>query len=94
MESWKLVLAGGALVLAGVALGASLFGTERATAQDGRWRDCIIARQESVDTNGAGQIARPDIAHTVTIPPGYVPIGGGGFLADNNPTSAVVLCRR
>jgi hypothetical protein len=93
MESWKLVLAGGALVLAGVALGASLFGTERATAQDGRWRDCIIARQESLDTNGAGQIERPDLGHTVIIPPGYVPIGGGGFLG-GNITSTVVLCRR
>ncbi len=95
MEGWKLVLAGGAIALAGMAVGAGLFGAQPATAQTtGAWRDCFVARQESVDTNGSGITERVDLSHAVLVPAGYVPVGGGGLgWGDGNPTSTVVLCR-
>lgn len=92
MESWKLVATGGAIAVAGMAFGAWVFGVRPASAQASGFRECIIARQESLDTNGDGVIARPDPGHTVRIPSGWTPIGGGG-LWPGNDTSTIVFCR-
>jgi hypothetical protein len=96
MEHWKSMVAGGVVATLGIAVGATLFGSHPAGAQDAQFRECIIARQESLDTGHDGHVARPDVAHTILVPPGYVPVGGGGFLGGQyaNPTAAVVLCRR
>jgi hypothetical protein len=94
MEGWKLVMAGGVIALAGMAVGASLFGAQPVVAQSSGWRDCFIARQESVDTGGSGTTERVDLGHVVLVPAGYEPVGGGGMgLGDGNGTSTVVLCR-
>lgn len=93
MDNWKLVMAGGVIALAGMVVGAWLFGGTPAVAQTDGWRDCFVARQESVDTNGSGRTESVDMGHTVLIPSGYVPVGGGGLWGDGNTTSTVVLCR-
>lgn len=93
MEGWKLVVAGGVIAIGGMAVGAALFGAEPAVAQTtDSWRDCIIVRQESLDVNSSGRMETVDIAHTVLVPSGYVPVGGGGMW-DGNNTATVVLCR-
>lgn len=92
MENWKLVMAGGVIALAGMVVGASLFGGTPAVAQTDGWRDCFIARQESVDTNASGRTASVDSGHTILVPSGYVPVGGGGMW-DGNDTATVVFCR-
>lgn len=86
MESWKLVCTGGAIALAGMALGAWLFGPEPARAQQVPYRQCISVRQESIDVGNDGNVATIDLNHTVVIPPGWEPLGGG--------STYVVLCRR
>lgn len=93
VDGWKLVVAGGVIALAGMAAGAAAFGARPAVAQTGGWRDCFTARQESVDTDGSGTIERVDLAHSVIVPRGYEPIGGGGMW-NGNPTATVVFCRR
>lgn len=90
-QPWKLVLAGGAIAIAGIVAGAALFGSPPAAAQRAGFRECFVARQESLDTNGSGQIERLDLGHTVLVPPGWTPIGGGGLVG--NWTATVVLCR-
>ncbi|UJR83567.1 hypothetical protein [Sandaracinus amylolyticus] len=93
MDQWKLVLTGGGIAIVGMGVGAALFGTRPAVAQDAGFRECIVARQESVDVNGEGQMEHADRGHTVFVPPGWTPVGGGG-LWPGNPTSTIVLCRR
>jgi len=93
MEQWKLALVVGAVALGGVALGGVLFSSEPASAQTAPYTQCIIARQESIDTNESGRIAeRPSPARLIEIPPGWEPVGGGGL--NGNWVSSVVLCRR
>lgn len=89
MEQWKLVVAGGGIALAGMAAGASLFGASPARAQR-TYSECYFARQESVDTNASGDIERLDVPHTIHIPSGWDPIGGGG---ERPGLGALVLCR-
>lgn len=86
MEQWKLVLAGGALTLVGVVMGAVLFGSQPVVAQEAGFRECFFAFQEYVDVNTEGIVALPDRAHTIVVPRGYVPVSGGG--------ATVLFCRR
>lgn len=90
MESWKLVCAGGAIALAGMALGAWLFGPEPARAQQGAYERCIAVKQESIDVNNEGNVAPVTRDHTVLIPPGWEVIGGGGAPS----LGVIVLCHR
>ena len=92
MEHWKLVLAGGAVAVAGMCVGAGLFGARPVRAQVAGYRECFVARQESVDTDGSGRVGSVDDAHTIRVPAGYVPIGGGG-LGGANLVGAMVFCR-
>lgn len=92
MESWKVGVVVAAATLAGVALGAWLFGDTRAEAQAGPYTMCFIARQESLDTNRSGQVQRMDDAHSIRVPAGYEPVGGGGLMG--NWLGAIVFCRR
>jgi F0F1-type ATP synthase membrane subunit c/vacuolar-type H+-ATPase subunit K len=94
-ESWKLSLAGGIVALAGVAVGATCFGSGPAQAQTApaAFSRCVIARQESLDTNSAGAIDAPDVSHTILVPAGWEVVGGGG-MHDQTWNSAVVLCHR
>ncbi len=94
LEQWKLGLVMGLVALGGVAIGASFLGADRAEAQMTAYRQCVLARQESLDTNGAGQIERIDSAHTIVIPAGWEVIGGSGVSATSNWVGAIVLCRR
>lgn len=52
MDSWKLVLMTGLVALGGVGVGATVFGSQPAQAQRPQFRECFVARQESLDTNG------------------------------------------
>lgn len=88
MESWKLVLSTGLIALGGVAVGATVFGSEPAEAQT-RYRECIFARQETVDTDDEGRVAPPSRRRTVQIPHGWTPIVGGGF----DRGGILLLCR-
>ncbi len=92
MESWKLVCMTGVVALAGVAVGATVFGSHPAEAQQGPWRQCVVARQESVDVNGDSDIETPTRGHLINVPSGWEPVGGG--LVQHNWVGAVVLCRR
>lgn len=95
MEGHKLVLAGGAIALAGIGVGAFLFSPRPATAQVSPFRECIIARQESLDTNGSGVIAEAGLNFRIVIPPGWEPIGGGGPEGGRDGwLGTVILCRR
>lgn len=91
MTDWKLVFAGGAIGILGMGAGAWLFGSPRAEAQQGPFTQCIIARQESLDTNNQGQIETPRIDRTIRIPSGWTPIGGGGLVGEWVGT--VIVCR-
>ena len=92
MDSWKLVLMTGLVALGGVGVGATVFGSQPAQAQRPQFRECFVARQESLDTNGESQVQRPDRGHLVAIPRGWTPVGGGGYVASSHMGS-VVLCR-
>jgi hypothetical protein len=95
MEGHKLVLAGGAIALAGMVVGGLFFGARPVAAQTGPFRECVIARQESVDTGDSGAIASADAAHRIAIPPGWEPIGGGGPEGGRDGwLGSVILCRR
>ena len=94
MEGWKLVAMGAAVMLLGMTAGAQLFGAHAAEAQTTeRWHDCFVARQESVDTNGSGTTETVRLDHTILVPSGYVPIGGGGMTGSSAWIGGVVLCR-
>lgn len=90
---WKQVAAGGALVLGGVLAGAHVFGAHDASAQAPRqqFRECILARQESVDVGGDGVVAL-DRDHMIRVPTGWTPIGGGGGFS-GNATMSMAFCR-
>jgi len=93
MTDWKLVFAGGAIGILGMGAGAWLFGSRPVEAQaQAPFTQCIIARQESLDTNNQGNVEMPHVDHVINIPPGWVPVGGGGLRGDG-PVSAVILCR-
>jgi len=92
VDVWKLVVAGGVIALAGMAIGSGVFGAGPAAAQTAGWRDCFTARQESVDTDASGIIGRVDLGHTVIVPRGYEPVGGGGMW-NGNDTATIVFCR-
>lgn len=90
MEQWKLVVAGGAIALAGMGAGSFVFGAQPARAQR-TYTECFIARQESLDTNGSGDIETLDEGHTIHVPRGWEVVGGGGLFG--SWVGAVVLCR-
>jgi hypothetical protein len=89
MKDWKLVLAGGGIALAGMVVGASLFGAERAAAQTA-YTTCVFARQPTVDVDDDGVVGRRDAPHSIDIPSGWTPIGGGAGLGADG---VLVLCR-
>ena len=92
MKDWKLALVVGAMTLGGVVLGATLFGSDPVQAQQGPYRECFIARQETVDTNNEAMIERPGRNRLITVPPGFEPVGAGGL--DGNWVGVVAFCRR
>ncbi len=96
MKDWKLALVVGAVALGGVVVGAQCFGARPAEAQSRSFRRCVVARQESLDVNGAGQIDRIDMGHSVMVPSGWEVLGGGGQGGGSAGTylGAVVLCER
>ena len=91
MEQWKLALVVGTLVLGGVGLGAALFRAPAAEAQTAGYRECMVARQESLDTNDSGEVQTPSAARVIRVPPGWQPVGGAGLF--NNWVAGVVFCR-
>ncbi len=93
MEQWKLALVMGVVALGGVAMGAACFGGGRAEAQATGFRECIIARQESLDTDARGEIESPNPAHSIHVPAGWEVVGGSGVSATSNWVGAIVLCR-
>jgi len=91
MQDWKLALVVGGVALGGVAVGAQCFGARPAAAQtSATYTRCIIARQESLDTRDDSSIEAPNSGHTVSIPPGWDPVGGSG----DGVMGYVVLCHR
>lgn len=92
MQDWKLALVVGAVALGGVVVGAQCFGARPAAAQTSGYQQCIIARQESLDTRNDGTVEEPRLDRTVLIPSGWKVVGGGGVTPAG--TGAVVLCRR
>ena len=77
MQHWKAALAGAAITLGGMALGAHLFGAEPANAQTaGTYRLCFFAQQELVDVDGNAQVATPPRDRTITVPRGYEVVSG------------------
>lgn len=94
MKDWKLIMMGCAIGTVCSTTTAWLVTSHPVEAQaQGQFTQCIIARQESLDTNDRGEIEAPHVDRVVNIPPGWVPVGGGGFRGDG-ADSAVVLCRR
>ena len=94
MEQWKLAAVMGAVALGGVAVGGWLCGVDHARAQEARpaFRECFVARQETVDTNNEGAVEPFRVDHIVTVPAGWTPISGGGG-ATSHGHGAVVFCR-
>ena len=93
MKDWKLILIGCAIGTVCSTTTAWLVTSHPAEAQAERpFTQCIIARQETLDTNNQGQIEAPRVDRTVIIPAGWVPIGGGGLVGEWVGT--VILCRR
>lgn len=79
-----LVIAAAVFVGAGI---AQLFAHTHAEAQQRQWRECFSA---SLWPNDGAAMASPRFRpRTVAVPPGWVPVGGGG----NDHAYAVVLCR-
>ena len=97
MESFKVAFLASAMTLSGVALGAYLFAGNPVQAQQAGFRECFFARQESVDINNEGVVARPNRDQTIVVPAGFEVVGGGGasWLNSGNANSGTVLfCRR
>ena len=94
MKDWKLILIGCAIGTVCSTTTAWLVASHPVEAQaQGPFTQCIIARQETLDTNNQGQIDAPRVDHTINIPPGWLPIGGGGR-SDNTYEATIVLCHR
>ena len=94
MKDWKLILMGCAIGTVCSTTTAWLVTSHPVEAQaQGPFTQCIIARQETLDTNNQGQIEAPRIDHTVIVPPGWVPLGGGGE-ANDDSDATIILCRR
>ena len=94
MRDVKMAIAGGLLVIAGVAIGATLFGAESAEAQRGPYRMCAFGQQENHDINGHGQWDRADRNFAgdriIHVPAGWEVVSGGG---DFN-LGVILICRR
>ena len=86
MESWKIAFITSAMTLSGVALGAYLFGGNPVQAQQAGYRECFFGRQEGVDINNEGVVARPNPDQTIVVPAGYEVVSGGGAF--------ILFCRR
>ena len=77
------------VALTGIVVGQAL-PRPVAEAQVPGFRECISASLWHHD----GASLRPGVpVRTVAVPPGWVPIGGGGVGAGNNAQFAVILCR-
>ncbi len=92
MKDWKLAMVVGGFTLAGVVIGAQVFGAQPATAQDGPYRECFFARQESVDVDDEGVVATPDRSRMIRVPTGYTVVSGGG--TDGSSRAYALFCRR
>jgi hypothetical protein len=92
MKDWKLAVVVGAMTLAGVVVGAQVFGAQPATAQEAGYRQCFVGIQEGVDINDEGVVATPERSRTIVVPSGYTVVGGAG---GGTPGRGYVLfCRR
>lgn len=99
MRDVKMAIVGGLLVIAGVAIGATLFGTERAEAQRGPYRTCVFGHQETHDIDGNGEWERADRNFAgdriIRIPSGWEVVSGGGALnSQRGRLGMILLCRR
>ena len=91
MKDWKLILIGCAIGTVCSTTTAWLVTSRPVEAQaQGPFTRCIMAYQESVDTNNEGRFVVPELNHTVLIPPGWEPIGG----SVGQDSGGVVLCHR
>lgn len=92
MKDLRLILIGCAIGTVCSTTTAWLVASRPVEAQaQGPYTQCFVARQESIDTNDHGQIERLEERRMVNIPPGWVPIGGGG---EPIAGAAIVLCHR
>jgi hypothetical protein len=89
MKDRKLVLAGGGITIAGMVVGASLFGVEHAAARTA-YTTRVFAREPTVDVDDDGVVGRRDAPHSIDIPSGWTLIGGGAGLGTDG---VLVLCR-
>lgn len=78
MKDWKLVLVGAGIALAGMIVGASLFGAQPAAAQR-TYTQCFIGIQEVVDIDGSGTVHLPESSRSVNVPSGWDVVSGGGI---------------
>jgi hypothetical protein len=93
MQQWKAALAGAAVALAGIAIGAQLFDAEPANAQTaGNYSECFFGQQELVDIDGNGRVATPGRDRTIVVPRGYEVVSGGGNTRSDHGT--ILFCRR
>ncbi|MCB9592733.1 MAG: hypothetical protein H6719_08370 [Sandaracinaceae bacterium] len=84
-----MILVGGGLVLAGVVLGATLFGGRPVEAQAASYSTCFAGMQEVVDINDQGEVARPRQNRQVRVPEGWTIVSGGGIQA----RAVFIFCR-
>jgi hypothetical protein len=97
MKDLRLILVGCAIGTVCSTTTAWLVTSRPVEAQaQGPFTECVLARQETVDTNNSGEITRPGANRRINIPVGWEPIGGGGITEPDmgDPTSTLVLCRR
>jgi hypothetical protein len=90
MKKNRVVLAAGAIALAGFVLGAWVYRSDPARAQDAPFRQCVLGRQETVDIDDQGRVAVLERDRMIQVPRGWVPVGGGG----TGGMGVVLFCRR
>lgn len=99
MREMRAGIVGGLLVLAGVALGAFVFGSERADAQASGYRTCVFGHQETHDIDGSGRWERQDRDfqgdRIIHVPRGWEIVSSGGGITQNGTRHGIVMiCRR
>lgn len=86
MKDWKLVLVGGGIALAGMIVGASIFGAHPAAAQ--RTYTRFFAMQDEVGVSRESVVATPGPNRLINVPSGWDVVSAGGTGAD----AVVMFC--